>query len=170
MISPGTAKTSLPSSSAKSAVIRAPLRSLRLDDHGRCAETGDDPVARRKAPRRRLDTRCVLGDDQTGLGDLPGELPVGGRVIAVDPTAQHRDGAPTRLQGSAVSLGVYAASETADDDQIRRGELAGEAACDLAPVGRARPGADDRHCGKREQRCLSITAEKEAGRRIVNRA
>ena len=41
----------------------------RLDDDGGGAEPGDDPVARREAPRRRLDSRCVFRDDQSRRGD-----------------------------------------------------------------------------------------------------
>ena len=65
VISPGTANTSRPSSSARSAVISAPLRSRASTTTVAGAEPGDDAVARREAPRRRLDAGCVLGHDQT---------------------------------------------------------------------------------------------------------
>ena len=49
-------------------------------------------------------------------------------------------------------LGVDAAREPADDDEPGRGELAPEAAGDLAAVGGAGAGADDRDRRPREQR------------------
>src|SRR5439155_3712100 len=55
-----------------------------LDDDGRAAEAGDDPVAGRKPPRRRLDARRVLGDEQPRGGDAPRELGVRGGVVTVD--------------------------------------------------------------------------------------
>ena len=62
-----------------------------LDDDGRGAEAGDDPVPRRESPRRGLDARLVLRHDQPRLGDPAGELAVRGRVVAVDPAAEHGD-------------------------------------------------------------------------------
>src|SRR5581483_8116689 len=48
----------------------------RLDNDRRGAEAGDDPIAGREAPGRRLDARRVLGDDQPVRRDAPGELGV----------------------------------------------------------------------------------------------
>src|SRR5437588_579904 len=60
-----------------------------LDDDRRRREARDDPVARREAPRRRFDSGCVLGDDETTARDDPTrELGVRGRVIAVDAAAE----------------------------------------------------------------------------------
>ena len=79
VISPGTARTSRPSSSAKSAVIRAPLRSRASITSVAAAEPGDDPVARGEAPRCRLDAGLVLGDHKARLADPSRELGVRGR-------------------------------------------------------------------------------------------
>src|SRR5581483_305694 len=59
----------------------APL--ARLHDDGRRAETRDDPVARRKPPRRRLDAGRVLRDEEPAARDVGGERAMGGRVVAV---------------------------------------------------------------------------------------
>ena len=64
VISPGTASTSRPSSSARSAVISAPLRSRASTTTVAAQRPGDDPVAGREPPRRRRDARRVLGDEQ----------------------------------------------------------------------------------------------------------
>ena len=91
VISPGTAKTSRPSSSARSAVISArsaPAPPRRPSP----SAAGDDPVPRREAPRRRLDAGCVLRDDQPPLGDPRASSGFDGRIVAVDPAAEHGDG------------------------------------------------------------------------------
>ena len=74
------------------------------------------------------------------------------------------------LERAAMGLGVDAAGETADDDETRSGEVAAEAAGDLPAVGRAGTRADDRDRGSGEQLGVCRTAEKEARRRIVDRA
>ena len=143
VISPGTASTSLPSSSAKSAVIERAAPLPRLDHHSRPAEAGDDPIPRREAPRRRLDARLVLGDDEAALADLARELRMRGRVVAVDAAAENGDGL-SRLERAAMRLAVDAARHPAHDDEPGCGELPPERAGDRAAVRRARPRADDR--------------------------
>ena len=91
MISPGTAKTSRPSSSAKSARDERTASLARLDHNRRAAETGDDPVAGREAPRRRLDPGRVLRGDEPTLHDLARERRVRRRIVAVDPAAEDGD-------------------------------------------------------------------------------
>ncbi len=145
----------------------APL--ARLDDDGRGAEPGDDAIARREAPGRRLDAGRVLGDDEPGRRDLTRQLAVRRRIVAVDPAAEHRDRRAGGLERAAVRLGVDATGEPTDDDQPCGGELAPEAASDLAPVRRAGAGPDDRHSRPREQRGLLLAAHEEPRRRVVDR-
>ena len=66
----------------------------RLDDDGCRAESGHDSVARRKAPRSRLDSRRVLRNDQARGGDPACELSVCGGIVPVDAAAEHGDGRP----------------------------------------------------------------------------
>ena len=94
---------------------------------------------------------------------------MGGGIVAVDAATEDGDGRLRGLERAAVGLGVDAARETADDDETRRGEVAAEAAGDLAAVGRAGSRADDRDRGSGEQLDVCRTAEKEARRRIVDR-
>jgi hypothetical protein len=91
-------------------------------------------------------------------------------VVAVDPAAEHGHRRACRLERTAVRLRVDAAREPADDDEPRRGEIAPEAARDLAPVRRARAGTDHRHRRPRQQLGLAGAAEEEARRRVVDRA
>ena len=171
MISPGTASTSRPSSSAKSAVISAPLRSRASTTTRRLAEPGDDPVPRGEAPRRGLDARLVLGDDEAALADPSRELRVRRRVVAVDAAAEHGDGHAARLERSAVRLAVDAARHPADDDETGRAPAPARAS--------ARPSArtpsttrapTTATAGRREQRRSSPhPRSEERGRRIVDR-
>ena len=138
VISPGTAKTSRPSSRAKSAVISAPLRSRASTTTVAAQRPATIRLRAGKAPRRRLDAGRVLRDDEPGRGDLPRELAVRSGIVAVDPAAEHRDRRPAALERAAVRLGVDAAGEAADDDEPRRRELAAEPARDLAPVRQSR--------------------------------
>ena len=115
----------------------APL--ARLDDDRRLAEPGDDPVPRGKSPRRRLDAGLVLGDDQAALADPSSELGVGGRVVAVDPTSEHRD-RHAGLERAAMRLAVDSSSHSADHDEPCRGELSRERARHGTSVCRARSG------------------------------
>ena len=116
MISPGTAKTSRPSSSAKSAVIRAPLRSRASTTTVAVAQARDDAVAGREPPRRRLDAGRILGGDQAALADPAGELAVGRGIVAVDAAAEDRYRRAARLERAPVRLGVDAARQAAHDD------------------------------------------------------
>src|SRR5207342_2179155 len=71
-------------------------------------------VPSRKSPGRRLHTGFVLGDDQpAALDDPAAELGVRGRVVSVDPAAEHGDRETTRLERAAVRLGIDAAGEAA---------------------------------------------------------
>ncbi len=58
-----------------------------------------------------------------------------GRVVAVDPAAEHRDGVAVRLQRAAMRLTVDPAREPAHDHDSGAGELASEHARDLGAVG-----------------------------------
>ena len=98
----------------------------RLDDDRRAREAGDDPVSGRKPPRRRLDTRRVLGHDQPALGDLGREARVRARVVAVDAAAEHGDVVPPALERPTMRRAVDAAREARDDDDARGGELTAE--------------------------------------------
>ena len=86
------------------------------------------------------------------LADPPRELGVRGRIVAVDPAAEHGDGRASGLERAAVRLAVDPAREAADDDEAGGRELAAEAARDLRAVRRARARADDRDGRPREQR------------------
>ena len=147
----------------------APL--ARLDDDRRRTEAGDDPVARRKAPRRRLDARA-----RTRRRPAPRRRParassrVRGRIVAVDAAAEHGDGHPARLERAAVRLAVDAAGEAADDDEARRGQLPAEQPRDLAAVRRAGAGADDRDRRPASSSRSALPAEEEPRRRVVDRA
>ena len=142
----------------------------RLDHHDRGGEAGDDPVARREAPRSGLDARCVLGDDEAALGDSPRELGVRGRIVAVDAAAEHRHRDPAGLERTPVRLGVDAAREAADDHQPGGGELPPERSRDRGAVARAGARADDRHRRPRERLGRRGAAQEQPGRRIVDRA
>src|SRR5204863_6963047 len=103
----------------------APL--ARLDDNGDGGESGDDAIARREPPRRRLHTGRVLGQDQSRLRDASREIGVRGGVVAVDAATEDRDGGAFGVERAAVRLAVDATRETADDDEACGRELAREA-------------------------------------------
>ena len=67
-------------------------------------------------------------------------------------------------------LAVDAAGEPADDDETRGGEIAAEAARDLAAVGGAGTCADDRDRRSRDQLRVGVAAQEEPRRRVVDRA
>ncbi len=123
----------------------------RLDDHGRGAETGDDPVPGREPPRRGLDARLVLRHDQPSLDDPAGKVAVRGRVVAVDAAAEHGDGDTADVERAAVRLAVDPPRHAADDDEPRRRQLAAERSRHGAAVRGARPRADDRDRGPGKQ-------------------
>ncbi len=144
VISPGTASTSLPSSSAKSAVMSAPLRS-------RASTT---TVARQRPAMIRF-----RAGNRHGAGSTPGsysettrppfrdpsrELSVRRRVVAVDPAAEDRDGDTPGVERSPVCLGVDPACQPAHDHDAGAHELAGERSRDGAPVRGAGTSPDDR--------------------------
>src|SRR4051812_11976185 len=137
-----------------------------FDDHGCRRQPRDDPVAGREPPRRRLDAGGVLGDDEARLTDPGRELPVRGRVVAIDAAAEHGDRV-AGLEGAAMSLAVDPAGEAADDDQPCRGELASEQPRDLRAVGRAGARADDRDGTPAEQFLDAAAAQEQAGRWVV---
>ena len=134
-----------------------------LDDYRGGAETRDDPVPGREAPRRRLDSGRVLRDDQTARRDLPCELAVRRRVVTVDAAAEHGDGDPACLQRPAMGFGVDTPRKAADDDQPGCGKLARDAPCDLAAIRRAGAGADDRHCGRASSAASAVPRRKRPG-------
>ena len=95
----------------------APVASL--DDHRRRRETGDHAVPCREPPRCGLHPRRVLGDDESARPDAASQLPMSGRVVAVDPTAEHRDRRAAGLERAAVRLSVDAARQPAHHDEPR---------------------------------------------------
>ena len=78
----------------------APLAGLDHDRRDR--EPGDDPVARREPPRRRLDSRCVFGRRQAAFRDPLRERAVRRRIVAVDAAAEDGDRDPARLESARV--------------------------------------------------------------------
>ena len=158
VISPGTANTSRPSSSARSAVISAPLRSR--------ASTTTVAAARPA-------TILLRAGKRHGAGATPGaysatisprrrdparELRVRGRIVAVDPAAEHGDRRAARVERTAVRFGVDAACEPADDDEARARDARGRAS---APRMRRNP---SRRAHRRSQR-----QERRAARRSRRR-
>ena len=130
VISPGTASTSRPSSSARSAVISAPLRSRASTTTVACAS----PATMRLRAGKRQGAGSTPGayseTTSPARGDLGGEGRVGARIVAVDAAAEHRDrrrpprarrGAPRRRSPRA----------RPEHDHARRRQL--------APERRARP-------------------------------
>ena len=138
----------------------APL--ARLDDDGRRAQAGDDAVARRKPPRRGLDSGRVLRDDEPGVRDPACELGVRGRDSRGRCRSRGRRPSSRRLERAAMRLGVDPAGEPADDDEPGGGELPAEAAGNRGAVARARARADDRHGRPRQQLGLRLAAQEEA--------
>src|SRR5437763_5267279 len=114
---------------------------------------------RREAPRRRLDPGLVLRDHKAALADAPGQLRMGGRVVAVDPAAEHGDRHALSLERAAMSLAIDASRQPADDDEPRPRQLSTEHSGDLRPVGRACARADDRNRRSREKLNLPGAAE-----------
>src|SRR5581483_4881823 len=142
----------------------------RLDDDGGGAETGDDAVARGEPPRRRLDARRVLRDDQPRLGDATREIGVRGGIVAVDAAAENGDRRAACLERATMRLAVDTARETADDDEPGGGELASQAARDRCAVARTCARADDCDGRALEQLERRSAAHEQPDRRIVDRA
>ena len=115
-----------------------------LDDDRRPRESRDDPVPGGEAPRSGLHAGLVLGHDEpSGRDDRARELGVGRRVVAVDATAEHRDGRPTRRERATVRLAVDAARHATDHDGAGGRGLRRKEACDRPSVPGAGPGADN---------------------------
>ena len=85
-------------------MISAPLRSRASTTTVARAEPGDDAVAGRESPRRGLDARRVLRDDQPVAAIARASSACAARVVAVDAAAEHGDGAAARLERAAVRL------------------------------------------------------------------
>ena len=144
MISPGTAKTSRPSSSARSAVISAPLRSLASTTTVACARPA---TIRLRAGKRHGAGSTPGGYSETtrpARADPAGELRMRRRIVAVDAAAENGDRGAAGFERAAMRLAVDAARHPADDDEPRGGQLAAERARDVRAVRRAGSGADDR--------------------------
>ena len=146
VISPGTASTSRPSSSARSAVISAPLRSRASTTTVACASPA---TIRFRAGKRH------------GAGSTPGgysetisprsaicaaSCGVRARVVAVDAAAEHSDRRAAALERAAVRRSRRRPREPRDDDDAGGCELARERAGD-ARRSRAGSCADDRDRG-----------------------
>ena len=134
------------SSSAKSAVINAPLRSRASTTTVACASPAMIRLraesATVRAPRQARTRRR-----QGGVGDPPCELGVGRRVVAIDAAAQHGDRRAAGVERAAMRLAVDSARETADHHEPGGSELAAEHPGDLRAVRRAGARADDRDRG-----------------------
>ena len=171
VISPGTASTSRPSSSARSAVISAPLRSRASTTTVATASPGDDPVAGREAPRRGRDPRRVLARRRGRAGRSRAR---GRRVRAGSrdrcrsrarrpsrrrPRAQPRCAQPSTPRASPETTTTPAAASS-------RRERAG----DVRPVVAAGPRADDRDRRPAEERGRCLATKKKPRRRVVDRA
>src|SRR5215210_7872921 len=98
----------------------------RFHDHRRRAETGDDPVASWEAPRCGLRSRWIFGCDSPGRADLPRELCMASRVVAIDATAQDRDSPASGRERAPMSLSVDSAGQSAHHDEARSGEVTRE--------------------------------------------
>jgi hypothetical protein len=126
-------------------------------------------MMRFRAGKRGLDSRLVLGDDETPLLDPPRQLRVRRRVVPVDPATEHADGDAVRFERSAMRVAVDAAREAADDDEAGRGEVAAEHPGDLGAVRRARARADDSDRTGPEEVRRAGTSQMELVRRVENR-
>ena len=116
----------------------------RLDDDRRPREPRDDPVPGGEAPRGGLHAGLVLGHDEpSGRDDRARELGVRRRVVAVDATAEHRDGRAARRERATVRLAVDAARHTADHDGAGGSSLRRKEPCDRPPVPGAGAGTDN---------------------------
>ncbi len=144
VISPGTANTSRPSSSAKSAVISAPLRSRASTT----TVAAQSPAMIRFRAGKRHGAGSTPGayseTTRPRLADAPRELGVRGRVVAVDRRSRARRPSRRRPRARRGGLAVDPARQPADDDETGGRELASERARDRAAVRRAGPSADDR--------------------------
>ena len=139
----------------------------RLDDDGGSRESGNDPVAGRKSPRRRLDPRLVLRDHEpAACHDRAGELGVCCGIVAVDTAPEDRDRRAVRGERSAMRLAVDAARHTADDHRTRSRRFGREEPRDRATVARAGSRSDDRERGAVEELELRLASEPQPGRRI----
>ena len=169
VISPGTVKTSRPSSSARSAVMSAPLRSR--------ASTTTVAAQRPATIRLRAGKRQGAGStpgaysetSKPDARDATRELGVSSGVVAVDAAAEHGDGDAVRLERAAVCLGVDAPCQSRDDDEACARELSPERARDRSAVARAGSCADDRNSGAGEQLGVAVAAQEEPRRRVVDR-
>ncbi len=141
----------------------------RLDDDGRGAQPGDHAVASRKPPRRGLDARLVLGDEQPVDADATRELGVRCRVVTVDAAAEHGHCTSTGSESAPVRLRVDAPSEPAHDHEARLRQLPCEPAGDGASVSRARARPHDRHGRLREEGLRAVAAHPKARWRIGDR-
>jgi hypothetical protein len=123
----------------------------------------------RETPRRRVDARRVLGDDEGRRGDPAREDGVHSGVVPVDPAAEHGDRVPARLERAPMGVPVDPARESAHDDDPGGSQLTTEHARYLRPVRRAGAGADDRHRRHGKQVRIARPAQIQPCRRIVDR-
>ena len=172
VISPGTTAPHGPSSSARSAVISAPLRSTRLDDDG-----GHPPARPRSGcgpETARAPARCWAGTPTRSARARAIRPPPAWRahVDSRDrcrsrgrrpshPRRGHRGAQPRRRR-----------AQDPNHHRAGRGELATESErdCRAGAVGRARPRADDRNARPVEERERRGTADEQPRRWVVNRA
>ena len=122
-----------------------------------------------KALGRRLDARCVLGDDKPYGRDPARELRMRSRIGAVDAAAEDRHRLSARLECAAMRLAVHATRHPADDQKPCGCKLASERAGDVRPVGGARPRAHDADRRALEQDERRFPADEEPGRWVEDR-
>ncbi len=85
------------------------------------------------------------------LRDPACEIAMSGRVVAIDPAAEHADRHSSGVECSSVGLTVDPACEAAHHHEACAGQLAREGSCHRPAVGRTRPRADDRDRRPAEQ-------------------
>ena len=149
VISPGTAKTSRPSSSAKSAVMSAPERSRPRRPRSpaqvrrRCGSGPESATAPARPGGYSETTSAAVGDPAR-------ELRVRTRIVAVDPAAEHRDrqaaggersrcASPSIPRASPLTTTTPAAASSRGEIARHLSSVARAAACPtIATAGRER--------------------------------
>ena len=92
-----------------------------------------------------------------------------GRVVAVDPAAEHGDGRPVRLERAAVRLAVHAARQPADDDEPAAARSRPSMRATCAPYGEHARAPTIATAGRASSVRVVRPAEVEPTRRIVDR-
>ena len=139
----------------------------------RAASTTTTPSDRPEMSRLRRGKSRARGSQPSGISEIAapraqdrvGEAVVLGRIDAVVPAGEHRDGAGRKAR--AMRGRVDAAGEARDDDEARLAEPARQPLGDLDAGGRGVARADDRHAWARA-RTDRLTAHGDQRWRIVD--